>query len=413
MKKILAAALLGLLMLPRVADAEGFGVVEWTTEGVAMAGARMFAEDDPGSVAYNPASITKIQGEAIKNSYTYMSPTGNYDLFDASGNKIESGQNTKHFAWVPGSYYVKQMNEKDWFGIGAFPRFAMISQFSRNSKVASNAFYSRLKGLSITPVYAHKFDKKWSASVGAEISYIGLELQRQSYSSTYGMNLGSTKTDGHSYAMGWNAAANYAFDENNEIGMLYRSRITHSMDGHFKMHPITGGTITADAYGAVTFPDSWAFGFNHKFNKCTRIELNATRTNWGTYDALNITLTNPSMAGVLPSNVDSDKNYKDGWRYAIGLEHKLSEKYSIMCGFAYDESSIPYDGGDFYVPTGDRRTYTIGFGYNDGKQTFAMAFGYMDIGGIKFAGHSSDAYAYANTHDNSCKIFSIGYGRHF
>lgn len=414
-KNFLALGLAAALLAPQVAGAEGFAINEWSAEGVAMGGARMFAEDDAANVAYNPASITKVKGEAMKSSSTYLSPHGSYKLYDRTGKEIENEptHNKVHAGWAVGSYYVKQINDKEWFGIGAFPRFAMVSEFERGSNASSNAFFSKLNGVSVTPTYAHKFDKKWSAAVGAEINYVGLELQKNSYDPRVPMNVGATQTEGESYALGWNAAANYAFDDKNEIGVVYRSRITHSLEADFKLYPVTGDKITADAYGVVTLPDSWDIGYNHKFDKKTRLELKATRTNWSTYDALNISLSNHSVPNVLPSDVNSAKNWESGWRYAIGLEHNLSDKYTVMAGFAFDESSIPSDGGDFMVPTGLRRTYSIGACYNDKKQTVAVALGWMDVGNLDFAGHATDAYKSAHAYDSFTKIASISYQRKF
>lgn len=411
-KNFLALGLAAALLAPQVAGAEGFAINEWSAEGVAMGGARMFAEDDAANVAYNPASITKVKGEVMKSSYTYLSPHGNYKLYDGAGKEIEDGKNVVHAGWAVGSYYVRQINDKEWFGIGAFPRFAMVSEFERASKASTNAFFSKLNGVSVTPTYAHKFDKKWSAAVGAEINYVGLELQKNSYHPVAQMNVGATQTEGESYALGWNAAANYAFDDKNEIGVVYRSRITHSLEADFKMYPASGGKITADAYGVVTLPDSWDIGYNHKFDKKTRLELKATRTNWSTYDALNVYFDKPVFG---KPNALSDKNWESGWRYAIGLEHNLSDKYAIMAGFAFDESSIPYDGGDFMVPTGLRRTYSIGARYNDKKQTVAVALGWMDVGTLDFAGHpdKGDVYSSAHAYDSFTKIASISYQRKF
>lgn len=411
-KNFLALGLAAALLAPQVAGAEGFAINEWSAEGVAMGGARMFAEDDAANVAYNPASITKVKGEVMKSSYTYLSPHGNYKLYDGAGKEIEDGKNVVHACWAVGSYYVKQINDKEWFGIGAFPRFAMVSEFERESNASSNAFFSKLNGVSVTPTYAHKFDKKWSAAVGAEINYVGLELQKNSYDPRVQMNVGATQTEGESYALGWNAAANYVFDDKNEIGVVYRSRITHSLEADFKMYPVIGDKITADAYGVVTLPDSWDIGYNHKFDKKTRLELKATRTNWSTYDALNVYFDKPVFG---KPNALSDKNWENGWRYAIGLEHNLSDKYTVMAGFAFDESSIPHDGGDFMVPTGLRRTYSIGARYNDKKQTVAVALGWMDVGTLDFAGHpeKGDAYSSAHAYDSFTKIASISYQRKF
>ncbi len=412
-KQLLALSAAAVLLAPQMAGAEGFAINEWSAEGVAMGGARMFAEDDAANVAYNPASITKVKGEAFKQSAVYISPHGKYDLFDDKGSNFESGKNVVHAAWVPGGYYVKQLNDKEWFGIGAYTRFGMISEFERTSTAATNAFFSKLVGVSVTPTYARKFDDKWSAAVGADINYVGLDLEKNLDLGLVNPVLnglkGPTHLEGESYALGWNAAVNYTFDEKNEMGIVYRSKITHSMEADFNAY---GALNTkTGAYGEVTLPDSWSIGYNHKFDDRTRVELNGTWTGWSSYDALNIYFDKP-IAGIIPASLNA-KNWSDGWRYAIGVEHKLSEKYSVMAGFAYDESSIPYDGGDFIVPTGNRRTYSIGAQYHDDDQTLALTLGWMDIGSLSFGGHQTDGYSSAHTYDNYAKIFGISYQRNF
>lgn len=415
--KVLALGILCALGLPQAAGAEGFAINEWSAEGVAMGGARMFAEGDAANVAYNPASITKVDGEAFKVSATYLSPHGEYDLYGENDRLLESGHNRVHFGFAPGTYYVKKFNDKDWFGIGAFSRFAMVSEFERNSQVSTNAFVSRLDGVSVTPTFAHKFDDKWSAAIGAEVNYVRLTMEKN-MAYMKGMGVGPTHTKGESYALGWNAAANYAFDEKNEIGVVYRSRIKHSMEADFNAYNITNiGNRNGDAYGEVTLPDSWHIGYNHKFNDKTRVELNAVRTNWSTYDALNINVSGTGVPSFDRVHA-SPKNWEDGWRYAIGVEHKLSDKYTLMAGFAYDESSIPYDGGDFMVPTGNRKTYSIGARYNDKDQTLAIALGWMDVGDLRFAFNDSTDEVkpqgrHAHTHDSFTKIIGISYQRNF
>ena len=409
--KVLALGILCALGLPKAAGAEGFAINEWSAEGVAMGGARMFAEGDAANVAYNPASITKVDGEAFKVSATYISPHGEYDLYGEKDKLLESGHNRVHFGFAPGTYYVKKLNDKDWFGIGAFSRFAMVSEFERNEIVSTNAFVSRLDGVSVTPTFAHKFDDKWSAAVGAEINYVRLTMEKN-MAYMNGMGVGPTHTKGESYALGWNAAANYAFDDKNEIGVVYRSRIKHSMEADFKGYSIPNiGNVNGDAYGEVTLPESWHIGYSHKFNDKTRVELNAVRTGWDTYKNLDIML---SGTGGMDGLVSNPKNWEDGWRYAIGVEHKLSDKYTLMAGFAYDESSIPYNGGDFMVPTGNRKTYSIGARYNDKDQTVALALGWMDVGDLRFAFRDSGGVnGPAHTHDSFTKIIGISYQRNF
>ena len=423
-KKVLAFAAAAVLMAPQMVGAEGFAIYEWSAEGLAMGGARMFAENDAANLAYNPASITKVKGEAFKVSATYLSPHGKYDT---KGNPLlgvrdESGHNRVHPAWAPGMYYVRQINDKEWFGMGTWSRFGMVSQFERNSVPGSNSFSAKLNGVSLGANYARKMDKKWTASLEAEINYVGLQIDKNALNGVVDPSLGRMDTaihmEGDSYALGWNAAANYEFDKKNEIGLVYRSAINHSMEADMDAHGRLASGLFAsynpdvygDAYACVTLPESLTLGYNHKFNDKTRVELNYIWTRWERYDALDITA---SANGQVVS-MAAKKNWTNGKRFAIGLEHKFSDKYSGMLGYAFDHSNIPYDGGDFMIPTGTRTTYSIGAQYHDKKQTLAVALGWMNVGGLDFMGNgTTDTFTSTHTRDSYTKIASISYQRNF
>ncbi len=409
-KYLLALSAAFALLAPQLAGAEGFAVYEWSAEGMAMGGARMFAENDAANMAYNPASITKIKGKALKASATYLSPHGRYDVTSKTTGSVVTGENRVHPAWVPGIYYVQQLNDKEWFGLGTYSRYGLVSQFERTSLPGSNAFSSKLNGVSLGANYARKFDNKWSASLGAEINYVGLQLDKNL------LGYMPLHIEGESYALGWNAAANYEFDDRNEIGVVYRSKINHSMEADVDAHiPLMGMSSYGDGYGKVTLPESLSIGYSHKFNDKTRVELNGIWTRWDRYQNLDITFSN--LGGVIGGSLngvqENPKNWSNGWRYALGLEHKLSAKYSALAGIAYDDHSIPYSGGDFMIPTGRRLTYSIGTQYHDDKQTLALALGWMKVGGLDFAGGSTDTFGTAHTRDSFTKMFSVSYQRNF
>ena len=410
-KHFLELGLAADLLAPQAAGAEGFAIYEWSAEGLAMGGARMFAEDDAANMAYNPASIVKVQGEAFKTSATYLSPHGKYDATTTGG--VVSGKNRIHPAWAPGMYYVRQINDKEWVGMGTYSRFGMVSQFERNSVAGSNAFSSKLNGISLGVNYARKLDEKWTGSVGAEVNYVGLQLDKNAFAGTaYASPL---HIEGESYALGWNAAANYAFDDKNVAGVVYRSKVNHSMEADYDAHGILPGYgygTAGDAYACVSLPESLTLGYNHKFDDKNRVELNYIWTRWERYNALDITFTpnngNPSFT------IPQAKNWSNGKRFAIGYEHKFSDKYSGMLGYAFDHSSIPYNGGDFMIPTGTRSTYSLGAQYHDKKQTLAVGLAWMNVGGLDFAGgHTGETFASAHTRDSYTKIASISYQRKF
>ena len=436
-KHLLALSAAAVLLAPQAVGAEGFSINEWSAEGFAMGGARMFAENDAANMAFNPASLTKVQGEKAKVSVAYIAPHGKWkaDPYDATGSQLggpqfvgpQSGRNRVNPAFAPGMYYAKQLNDKEWLGFGTYARFGNMCQFERNSIVASSAFSSRLNGVSLGMNYARKHDNKWSTSIGAEINYVGLVLDKNLNPMNMAASSSPLHIDGTSWALGWNAAANYAFDDKNEFGVVYRSKVKHSMEAEYDIHGtagalssvIPGASSTGDAYGCVTLPESWSLGYGHKFDDKTRMELNATWTRWSRFDALSIALTpgfgamHPVDGAYVNSALGTKNNWKDGWRYAIGIEHKLSDKYSIMAGIAHDERGIPDDGADFMVPTGERDTYSLGVQYHDKKQTIALALGYMDVGDMNMDGHKQYAYNKAKMYDSYTKIFVLSYQYNF
>ena len=408
-KHLLALSAAAVLLAPNAVGAEGFSINEWSAEGFGMGGARMFAENDAANMAYNPASLTKVQGEKAKVSLAYISPHGKWEADNKYGipGLETSGHNRVNPAFAPGMYYTKQINDKEWLGMGTYARFGNMCQFERDSIVGSNAFSSRMNGVSLGMNYARKHDNKWSTSLGAEINYVGLQLDK---------NLGGVTPlhiEGTTWALGWNAAANYAFDDKNEFGVVFRSKVKHSMEGNYDIHNLSvdtpQGTVNVDkygdAYGCVTLPENWMLGYGHKFNDKTRMELNATWTRWSRFDQFNVYTDMGKLGGP--------KNWNDGWRYAIGIEHKLSDKYTLLAGMAHDERGIPDETADFMVPTGERDTYTLGIQYHDKKQTIAASFGYMDVGDLNMTGHDTDLYKNAKMHDSYTKIVVLSYQYNF
>ena len=303
-------------------------------------------------------------------------------------------------------------------GFGAYSRFGNSCQFEPGSLPGVNNTSAKLNGMSIGVNYAKKLDSKWSASLGAEVNYAWLQMDKtmpygvSPYDKMFTAN-DKMQIEGESYALGWNAAANYAFDDKNEMGIVYRSAVNHSMEANVRAY----GQMTSyagEAYGCVTLPESVMIGYGHKFNDRTRVELNGTWTRWSRFDKFPISF-NDNPAAPNP------KNWKDGWRYAIGIEHKLSDKYSLLAGAAYDESAIPdyYEdgdtlGADFMVPTGTRTTFTIGTQYHDEKQTVALTIGYMKVGDLHIGPeHTTHLYDKAHMYDSYTKLVSISYQYNF
>ena len=130
-------------------------------------------------------------------------------------------------------------------------------------------------------------------------------LMDQTYPNTPAMKM---QVEGESYALGWNAAANYAFDDKNEMGIVYRSAVNHSMEANVRDKMLwlskQASAPFTDAYGCVTLPESVMIGYGHKFNDKTRVELNGTWTRWSRFDKFDMDFGHGHIS-------HSERNWKD------------------------------------------------------------------------------------------------------
>lgn len=399
--------LFALILVPNAAFADGFAIYEWSAGGVAMGEAYMFAEDDPSLLGYNPAGITRLQGRWIGGGISYINPRGRVDFHGAMAGG-ETWSNTEAPGYVPNLFYVNQQNDKLWWGIGIFTRFGNSTEYEPTWPGRYNSYLAKVTGVTIQPTIAYKVTDKLSVAAAADINYIKLDLKRKiPYSKLFhvtGPDVDFELT-GDNIAWGWLLGINYDFTENTSFAAVYRSKITQDMDAdaNFSVPLLNTG-----AHGSVTLPDSLTFGIGHKFNDKTRVELGATYTKWSTYDKLEITFDKN-----LPKSTDV-KDWKDVWRYQIGVEHKLNDTWSIMGGYAYDNSPMPDETMDFQVPTGDRQTLSIGFKKRSENTELAFAWGFMWIKdrvvpGEKYSPVPTD---YADVRDNTAHILSLSYTVH-
>ncbi|MBQ0054532.1 MAG: outer membrane protein transport protein [Synergistaceae bacterium] len=399
MKKILAVVLLVSLLVPAAAFAEGFGVYEWSATGTAMGDNFMFDEEDAAVLAYNPAGITHLKGKHLSFGATWFNPaikchfqnTPSVPAYNwKSWNEAKGYKGTTHKnnsydpVWAGSIFYTHQLNDKHWLGLGVFPRFGNGINFDSTWEGRYDTVSGKITGITIQPTWAFKPSEKWSIALGLDVNYMNLSLSKQipihdgakPLPNLYGDAL--LDLDGKCTNLGWFVSAMYDFDKKNSAAITYRSSIKHTMDADTEVISDLGNQY-ANAHGSVTVPDSLSFGFGHKFSDRTRIEFDATWTNWSTYDVLDMSFTPAIQTPTGPmDNYIGVKDWKAAWRFGVGFQHRMNSKWTFLCGYNFDGSPVPDETFDFTVPTGDRHRGSVGFKYNISRDA-AITFAYTAI----------------------------------
>ena len=143
------------------------------------------------------------------------------------------------------------------------------------------------------------------------------------------------------------------------------------------------GPLVLELYCAKYFAEQVAK--NGCVDDRTRMEFNAIKTMWSAYDHLTVNVKVPAayqmmFGGLSEYAMTEYKHWRNGWRYQFGIEHKLNAKWTIRAGFVYDtESAHDPQYNDFMVPTGTRRTYTVGASYRNKNVEYSIGYGYMYV----------------------------------
>ena len=404
-KKTAAAALaLSAALMTAPALADGFAVYENSARGVGMSGAMMFS-DEASLVAYNPAGLWRLKDNGkgqILGSVTYIAPRGWADFHKDDGT-ILSQHNKNNPAYVPTLYWAKKLNDRVAVGIGAFARFGLrctwdpgwYGRFSnRNAEYAA---------VSLAPAVSFKLAKNLWFGLTGEIMYAQLKMDKSIH---YGPLEVGADLKGDNIGYGWGAGLDWQPTEKLSLAFMYRSEVKQELEGDLNLHSdyLFGGVKTTTARGHVHMPESFTFGVGWKFDDRTRMEFDAIKTMWNSYDKFVVHTGLPAPLNV----VGEDKCWRNGWRYQFGIEHKLNEKWTIRAGFTYDtESAHNPEYNDFMVPTGTRRTYTLGASYRRKNVEYSIGYGYMYVSD-KWINHGGEKDERARFHSAYAHIISIG-----
>lgn len=411
-KRAAAAAVLLMLSVP-AAYADGFSVYEWSARGLGMGGAMMFS-DEASLIGYNPAAITQFDEKGnVSGAVTYIAPRGHADFVDGGENIIRSQHNKNNPAYAPVLFHARKIQPNAWFGMGIYPRFGLKASYDPGWYGRYSNRSVEFFGVSVAPTAAWKISPSLSMSLGFELMYANLRMDKSVNMSKISPVLGdvSMDLDGGSWGMGWNAGLNWNVSGRLSLAFLYRSEVKQTVEGDVNFKALNKNVATRGS-GVIHLPESWTFGVGYRFDDRTRAEFNAIRTNWSSYDSLTIGFKVPPhlrpLIGMDTYTRAEPKNWRDGWRYQLGIEHKVNDRWTLRAGFVYDQcSSNNADTADFMVPTGTRRTYTVGASCRVKNVEYSLGYGYMDVSDkrINKSGvHEEDAW----TRGCDAHIISLG-----
>lgn len=381
------------------AHAAGFMLTEQSAGslGRAYAGAGVDGTDLSG-VYYNPATMVLHKGTAFQAGFVGIGLNLDYVGEDANGNEVTANGRNKSQA-IPHGYFVHQINDKVWFGLGMTVPFGMGTEYDDDWAGNQHGISATILTFDLNPNFAFKLSEKFSVGVGASIQYAAADLKIRkkitgdankvlavigSQSQAKDASVRS-EIDADSIAWGWNIGMMWSPLENLRFGVSYRSKIQHDAEGDLTidqlsatstegadLSQILGGALSQiRAYGdmdgsaSVTAP-AWAMAsVAWDVNDLVSLYGTFRWTDWSSFDELKID-GNGETKSTIPNK------WRDTYLGSIGMDLRLTDWWTLRGGIAYESSPIANPQyRTAIIPDADRWWFAIGssFKWSDNFQT--------------------------------------------
>jgi long-chain fatty acid transport protein len=396
----------GVAALPTPVLASGFQLIEQNGSGLGNAYAGQAAGvKDASAIHFNPAALTRAKGWSfvvsaetigLSNKFVNTGSTvpsaGPYTFQVPLGNE---GDDAGGWIPVPNGYLSGQVTERIWLGVGFNVPFGLETSWDEAWMGRFHATKSKVEARTVTPTIAIQLSDTLAIGGGAAWQDLDAEFNSGvaygglSYAGTAqavaglppaqqaaalaavnaqlgpaGQSLeGAALISGDSRAWGWNAGALLRLGEQAHLGVTYRSKITHDLEGDVEFQgaptfslpgplaPIGAGLNARFASGPVkttiTLPETWSVAAAWEGE---RAELLAdwTWTGWDTIESLDIDREDDSVLTSVPLM------FQTTWRVGLGLNYKMSAAWKLRLGTAYDKAPVQDEFRTPRLPDSDR-----------------------------------------------------------
>ena len=392
------------LLSAGAASAGGFAPHEQSAYFMGSAFAGSAAGGALSSMFWNPAALGQFDGVNSDSSYSLIMPDTEITVpgLGAFGKSGDIGDT----AILPASYFSYQLNDKIVLGLGVNAPFGLTtdgkyacagSQFARESKITTYNF---------NPTVAYRLAPGVLVGAGLQVEYIDAQL-RQATGAPGGP---TSAVKGDDVGFGFTAGILISPAAGTSIGLGYRSKIEHDLEGSFH---IAGVADQNRIFADVELPEIVTLSLRQDIAPAWTLLGTVEWTNWSRVPQLQINCAAagapacpaanaPMVNGTLPLGWD------DGWFFSAGLEHAYSEQLTLRGGVAYEISPIDSDEGrTLRVPDADRIWVTAGASYKYNENT-TIDLSYAHVFVEDSTTVQGPGGAFVGEVDSSADIISVG-----
>lgn len=400
-KSIVSATVIA-IMSSQSTQAGGFALyTESSASAIGNFAAGIAAEAADASIGwYNPAGLVLIKKEEAVFSGVGVFPSSKLSGTSTFNTTIPdeiippytqsfNGLQGAEDAFVPAFHYVLPLGEQAAFGFSVVSPFGLSTNWGTTSPVRYQATLTKLLTLNVSPELAGKLTENVSVGAGLDFqwakvnfnSVLGAPAILQAFEeggalvtpTTYDS---TTDNQGHSFGIGLHAGLLSTFNENHtRVGVNYQSKISHKFYGSStltgRIADIPDLTDPDAIYrnnqlvsNDVALPDVLTLSAYQDLNAKWALLGSVVYTGWSSFNTIqlnNVAASNLTEQLLIDST--TYENYRNIWRFAVGANYHVNDKWMMRFGGGYDQTPTVAAERDVRLPDADRWALSIGSHY--------------------------------------------------
>jgi len=421
------------------ASAGSFAINENAASDLGRANSgRVVSVQDASAAFGNPALLPQFDALTVTSVMSYIDGHARFadgGSTDAFGGAL--GGNTDGFfdnAIIPALHAVWPLGEDLSLGLSVNAPYGLASSYDPNWVGRYQAVESALTTINVNPSIGYRLNDTLSIGAGISAQYAHATLSsavdfgticvsQLGPDSCGDLGLGPQNADGTlaledgtDISFGYNFGVALTPSDAVTLGAHFRSEVKHRLKGEAKVdvptiaQPLTAGGAFVDTDWAaeLPLPAQWELGLRWQASDRLTLYADYTQTDWSTLGALDAEFENPAQP---PS--EEVLNYEDAGRYAVGLDAKLSDHWTLRLGYAADESPAQSAFRSARIPDNDRNIYAVGLGFKTGHWTVDAAYNRLDVDTTAFVRVGPVGDRVTGTLNASADIFALSLTRAF
>ncbi len=347
------------------AAAAGFQLLEQNVSGLgnSYAGSAAVAEN-ASTIFFNPAGMTQLKERefsvgvaAIGPSFKFSNNNSSVGSLAGKGNGGDAGS----WAAVPNAYMSWALNKDLYAGVGFSAPFGLKSEYSNPWLGSAQANSFAVETYYLNPSIAYRVSDK--VSLGAGVSWQHLNAKYKRAAAIVFPATATVEATLASDAWGWNVGGLVAVSPATNIGVSYRSTVSHEATGDIVTRgvPVPGvdALKTSGTKASLKLPDTAILSATHQLNDKWELLGDVSWTGWSSIPKLDLLRTSGAENGLVAQSLDAD--FRDTWRVAVGGNYRYSQNMKLKFGLAFDQSPVKGEATRMVsLPDNDRTQISTG-----------------------------------------------------